>query len=166
MTAPKNTMTKSYIQQRITARKASLVSKIAAAQKLVDAWWDNIDDSLQLLLDERVKYANDLARSVKQGHEKFDKAKNVRERYAALQSMKQGGWTTLPSIPSGSNTYYANDLAKAIAELESAQRELALLEHAEAYLSESPMEDYSITALTKLGLIEAVKFSLVDTQKS
>jgi hypothetical protein len=49
-------------------------------------------------------------------------------------------------------------------EITQLRREANLLIHARAYLVESPVEEYSITALQKLGLLDAIKFNLTRVQ--
>jgi len=172
MPQPQNTMTKQYILDRIAARKASLTSTITTNQKIVDDWWYQADASIVKTLEARINKLETYVVMGKAAVKGVEKAKTVREKWKAVSefqiSQYGAGWPDLIGLPQADRASYSgtDPVNIAMHKLESAKKELSLLEHAEAYLKESPMNDYSITALSKLGLIEAVKFSVPTPGKS
>ncbi len=156
MVKPRTTFTQDYVLKRIDARTGSIEMRIAALQP------------------ELAKV--DAAVAVKAGKwaEKIVKHAEAAKE-AGLEIVKQG---TLPTKEQIART---NSLASLLhptyedwsdrearqtieQEIKQLRREAGLLIHARAYLVESPVEEYSITALQKLGLLDAIKFNLTRVQ--
>lgn len=154
------TFDKGYVVQRIEARMASLASRVEQRQGIIDeiektldmSWVDNLDRETKLItLPEVTRQA---AQKAKTFDEKIAVISEFNGKIAALGSKKGLDYQT------------GNLRSDALQEKRRFQAEIYTLEHALAYLKESPIDEYSVTSLQRLGLLEAVKFALTPEQES
>lgn len=166
-----NAFPKSYIIERIAARKASLQSKVDAGAKAASDWDEFAREKLILQLDQMVEKA---AKTLDKAKESAKASRDLHsdDLYHAVQ---QAGTTPsispFPSVNMGGVYGYRdyeqkyNAMRKLRDEGNAAERELDKLEHAEAYFVETPVDEFTITGLKQLGLLDAVKFDLGAVSK-
>jgi hypothetical protein len=155
MTTKPNTFPKAYVKARIEARKASLESQIKAANLVLEAWWKSRVLEMDAVIEARAIQMAGLNQNWTKVQALYAKANTPKQKYQALTGQK--GYFYFTSIPNQSNDDAAD---RASVTVERCERELALLTHTLAYFEEAPVEEYTITGLKQLGLLEAVKFSM------
>jgi multidrug resistance efflux pump len=156
---PKTTFDREYIVARIEARINSLKREIevasAATKTLLKKQAQGDEEFLRTLHRELDKMNDEVVRFL-EGVRKAD-PQEVVEKASAM-------------MPRLNNLYYnsrkglSHDERQELATLNAAQsgyeREINLLHHGYAYLKESPVEEYTVTSLSRLGLLDIVKFVL------
>lgn len=166
---PTNAFPKSYIIERIAARKASLQSKVDAGTKAAADWEiiarPKLLESLQAAAESAKKTADLAAKRAKEAKTADWDAEQIRI-FIGQSEERRSTRDTFPTIQGGSTwgfREYETKLAehrKLFEAGNAAQRELDKLEHAEAYFVETPVDEFTITGLKQLGLLDAVKFDL------
>lgn len=154
---PQTAFTKDYIEKRIEARIASLESRVAKMQ----------EEGLALTAKQAAgdaQYLKDLHASlvasttrVKDAQAEI-KGKPAVEVVNIVNRVEQA--KSLDARRAGLTNQERESLKQIMQERQRAESEVAMIQHALAYLKDSPVTEFSITALSKLGLLDAVKFSL------
>lgn len=144
---PVTTFNKQYVKDRIAARRASLESKIRSANGQEAQFWQAEKQAAEAwLVDVRNKMA---AVEAWAANNEFKDSDTIRQLEVLVEQIPRRGRVDY-------NIRNAHeDLTR---EVRRAKSELTQLDHASAYFDESPVEEYSITALQKLGLLDVVKF--------
>lgn len=149
---PKTTFDKGYILQRIDARLASIKSQLEKHRPILD----------EIVQKQRVLDREWAEKSVP----RLERQLKSLKRYAKGEGTKEDAERVSNLGHGYSRSYlsYEDRERKNVSEeaVRKLTREEGLLIHARAYLVEAPVEEYSLTALSRLGLIDAVKFSLND----
>ncbi|WIA96450.1 hypothetical protein [Curtobacterium sp. MCBA15_004] len=158
---------KSYVLDRIGARRVSLQAKqkietatIAAAEKVITDDYAETLPELTNRIKDLLAFAN---KSKLTGEMPKDQQVIARIREEA---QKIGN----PPYRMRHNERPADvaqrDRTAAKSRLADITRELDALEHTEAYLRGTPVDEFSLTSLKRLGLLEAIKFNLDDAMKA
>jgi hypothetical protein len=164
------TFSKAYVIERIEARQATLDLKIAEAKthvaevtalydsKVEEVFRANLD-AISVGLDKGKKLAK-----------KFDSATDPVERREIADSLRKAiQLTEIPSAKGYVQRHHPGEYAgmterdRVAAEISDSaewRRESIALTHVLAYLREVPLEEFTLTALGKLGLVDAIKFTL------
>ncbi|WP_284761542.1 hypothetical protein [Curtobacterium sp. MEB011] len=158
---------KSYVLERIGARRVSLQAKqraetatIAAAEKVITDEYAETLPELTNRIKELLAFAN---KSKLTGEMSKDQQVIARIRD---ESLKIGNPPYRMRHNERPGDMAARDRVAALSRLKDINRELDALEHTEAYLRGTPVDEFSLTSLKRLGLIEAIKFNLDDAMKS
>lgn len=159
MAEPKSqtSFTKDYIEKRIESRVASLESRVAKMQ----------EEGLALTARQAEgdgKYLDDLHADLMGMANRVHKARLDIKGKPDVEVVdivnKVAGRMNPTTTRDGLSHVDRSRLQELFREREQAEREIAMIQHALAYLKESPVDLYSITALKQLGLLDAVKFTL------
>lgn len=143
---------KSYILERIAARRVSIESKRTADTNLVAVNRDTVIEQQQVFLDELKAKVEEKTQSILNAKLSDDPDRNLN----LLNSMSSIYLTTR-GVPR-----WDNKITAANTRLRQYDHELDALDHTEAYLKGTPVEEFSLTSLQRLGLMEAIKFNLDD----
>lgn len=157
-----NTYPKQYILHRIGARKVSL----EAAQREAEGEAIEVAELINDQLDNWMDTVNDLlyqARSVR--------VLNVEDARRKVALAKQAIETRIPGegsvgfypendTPEGALTRRARAVHLAEAGVQRRAAELDAIEHVTAYLQGTPVEEFTLSQLRTLGLLDFVKFNL------
>lgn len=141
---------KSYILERIAARRASIESKHTTDTAIVAREQAGVLEKQQTYLDEIKAKARDAIQTILD----LEVGDDVQRNYRALNSVSSIYFSNR-GVPTLSQAG-----AQASARLDKYAHELDALDHTEAYLKGTPVEEFSLTSLQRLGLMEAIKFNL------
>lgn len=173
---PKTTMTGTYVIQRIEARMASLRSKIDEANTRLNNYARDQSSAVDSAFSKNLDILTVAYAESQEINRQYDDENDMQKRRVLAQKMYRlaDGMVALPTTPTPHN-YFVNwngrptvpgtlnaeqQIAQDQYDIVQWQGELLTLDHTLAYLRESPVEEYSITSLQKLGLMDAVKFSI------
>lgn len=161
---------KSYIMERMAARRVSIESRRDADTKIVadykstqvhrqKVWFETSISKITAALDEYGQVVLG---------DNYDTNKKI---IGSLNSDIQAAGDNFPRTyqPYGyqNGSPSADQIASAAEErLREYAVELDALDHTEAYLRDTPVDEFSLTSLKRLGLLEAVRFTLDDATKS
>lgn len=175
------TYPKKYILERIAARKGSLERKLKEA----GAFFDELERGSEEAIDnnaseilERIYHVEKLAKKVRNVVGSSDR-KELMRLYRDMMSSAN----TLASSKGGDEfelVFERDQIARGIGyndprrekafeakkTLERVPGEIAGIEHVEAYLTETPVDEFTLTALKQLGLLEVIRFDLTSTQEA
>lgn len=141
---------KSYILERIAARRASIESKRTTDTAIVAREQGGVREKQQAYLEEIQAKAQERIDAVLH----TELGDDVDRNYRVLSNIGNIYLSTrgIPSL--------GQQGTQASARLQQYARELDALDHTEAYLKGTPVEEFSLTSLKRLGLMEAIKFNL------
>ena len=165
-----NTFTKTYILERIEARKASLKRQIDASSKILNEFNEGQKTKIGEWLTETDAWIVQVKDAMKAADRAFTLSSTPLEAAkstTALAKLIMGGrYNTPPQIAQQrGNPYFGNGpIDTATKTLEAAEKELDALEHTHIYLTATPVEEFSLTGIKQLGLLDAIKFNLADAK--
>jgi hypothetical protein len=154
------TITKKYVQDRIAAR-------IATLDRVIEKGTEAEAELTKL----RVTPLRDWVATTKERVQMLSELLDInvnKIKDAEMLRYVQGVNNYIPSAYSRWGQTYSGE-ARRLEEVIQAGTEAGVekikLQHAEAYLQEMPADEFSITALKTLGLMEAIKFRLEPEAK-
>lgn len=172
------TLTKQYVLDRMDARIVSLKSKIVEAEKKISQY-DERDVRANLVAARKdiarlVRLVNEELNDFTEEHVKgtipletlYEHVFSLRNQIVGTannRSVDGGGVRSLllPTSRTPGRAHNApTEVNTALQTVRDAPREIANLEHARAYLVESPADTFSISSLKQLGLLDVIRFSL------
>lgn len=174
-TAPRTTYPKSYILERIDARLNTIKRLHAEHTALIEKYRVEHHKALNEYCDEMQVWTNRLANVtlpdlVKKAHQRAATKNSLSlEEMEALAGWFEKATEDVPKRPNdfrrtGAYHYRASDKEKAIYRANSDRKLLDKeeddLQHARAHLVGTPVEEFSLTGLRQLGLLEVIKFNL------
>jgi hypothetical protein len=151
---PRTTFSQDYIVARIEARVASLRGRVKEAGK-------TIEKLREREVEKRREYLMQMCTEADTWASRLDELNSETEPSELLELSEQfSAWASKAREKPGLDYHSRIQLEELVRENDRFESELDLLEHAYAYLKESTIEEYSITSLRSLGLLDIVKFAL------
>jgi len=165
-----NTFTKTYILERIEARKASLKRQIDASSKILDEFNEGQKTKIGEWLTETDAWIVQVKDEMKKADRAFVLSSTPLEAAKATTALAKliinGRYNTPPQVAVRREGQYFNNspIDAAAKTLAAAEKELDALEHTHIYLTATPVEEFSLTGIKQLGLLDAIKFNLADAK--
>jgi hypothetical protein len=163
---PNTAYPKTYVLDRIGARRVSLQAKQTSEEAAIAAAEKTITDEYAEKLPELTGRIKELLAFATKSKLTGDMAKDQQIIARIRDEAGKIGSTPyrLRHDERPADTA-ARDRVAARSRLADITRELDALEHTEAYLRGTPVDEFSLTSLKRLGLIEAIKFNLDEAIK-
>lgn len=157
---------KTYVLERIGARRVSLQAKQKTENETIAAAENTITDYYAEELPELTNRVKELLHFATKSKLTGEMAKD-QQVIARIrdEAQKIGNPPYRMRHNERPSDTAARDRVAALNRLKDITHELDALEHTEAYLRGTPVDEFSLTSLKRLGLIEAIKFNLDDAMK-
>lgn len=156
---PRTTFSRDYVVQRIEARVASLGSKVATTRTALEELTvrqSKGDLAWAMALPQQLHAAEVAIMKKTAKLPEFSPERVVEVCNEVQKILHLLGSADRPVL----NYTDRDRMQQVMHDINHHEQEVALLEHTLAYLRESPVTEFTVTSLQKLGLLEAVRFSL------
>lgn len=156
---------KSYVIERIDARKGRLSLAKSKTQAELDALQESLLGALDSIFNKNVTAVEAAWDRAKAARKEYSVATTFAEKYKIANEMRNINMESTYAIrhherpTSIKKSASIDELKRALNEIE---RETESLDHARIYLEDLPVDEFTLASLRSLGLLSILKFDLAD----
>jgi hypothetical protein len=158
---------KSYVLDRIEARKGSLTIKIDADERRLADWKQRQEAALDSAFEQNKAHVEQAASRLRKAEKAYAKADGYdAKRQVLTDHFKSWSPTYTVGIDDRLSRYDdENSPGKVAKRLKEYRTEYSDIEHARLHLQEMPVDEFTMATLRSLGLLSVLKFDLASARE-